>query len=167
VAETVWGECILTDSEARFQHLADKVRQRGGRLTPQRVAILRILALSEGHPSVEQLYEQIKDDFPTTGIATIYKTIALLKEMDEVLELGFADGSSRYDGARPAPHPHLICSGCGEILDLDVPALDELVAQVAAQLAETVEYDVQGHRFDLYGLCKTCRAAGSHSDRTE
>jgi len=158
---------MVSDPEARFQHLADQVRQRGGRLTPQRVAILRILALSEGHPSVEQIYAQIKDDFPTTAMATIYKTIALLKEMDEVLELGFADGSSRYDGKRPDPHPHLICVRCGEIQDLDVPALDELVAQVAAQLAETVEYDVHSHRLDLYGLCKTCRAAGSHSGRTE
>ena len=156
---------MVTDPEIRFRHLADRVRQCGGRLTPQRVAILRILAASEGHPSVEQIYEQIQDDFPTTGMATIYKTIALLKEMDEVLELGFADGSSRYDGARPAPHPHLICVRCGEILDLDVPALDELVAQVAAQLTETVEYDVHSHRLDLYGLCKTCRAAGSRSDR--
>ena len=100
----------MADPEARFQHLVDKVRQRGGRLTPQRVAVLRILAASEGHPSVEQIYDQIKGHFSTTSMATVYKTVTLLKEMDEVLELGFADRGSRYDGNRPIPHPHLVCT---------------------------------------------------------
>jgi Fur family peroxide stress response transcriptional regulator len=144
----------LPDTEARFQHLVDKVRQRGGRLTPQRVAILRILAASEGHPSVEQIYEQIKDDFPTTGMATIYKTVTLLKEMDEVLELSFTNGSNRYDGSRPYPHPHLVCTQCGEIQDLDVPDLDEIVARVSEQ----IDYDVTSHRLDLYGICSKCKA---------
>jgi len=141
----------------------DKVHQRGGRLTPQRVAILRVLAASEGHPSVEQIYDQIKDDFPTTGMATIYKTVTLLKEMDEVLELGFANGSSHYDGNRPYPHPHLVCTQCGEIQDLDVPGLEEIVVRVS----QRVDYDVHSHRLDLYGLCPKCKAAGSQADDTE
>lgn len=160
LARAIPEEVNVSDLEARFQQLTDKVRQRGGRLTPQRVAILRILGDSEGHPSVEQIYDQIKDDFPTTGMATIYKTISLLKEMGEVLELGFADGSNRYDGSRPHPHPHLICTQCGEIQDLDVPGLDEFVAQVSAQIAPESEYDIHSHRLDLYGICKKCRAAG-------
>jgi Fur family peroxide stress response transcriptional regulator len=136
--------------------LVDKVRQRGGRLTPQRVAILRMLAVSEGHPSVEQIYDQIKDDFSTTSLATIYKTVTLLKEMGEVLELGFADRGSRYDGHRPSPHPHLVCTQCGAIQDLEVPGLDEMLATVSQQ----VEYDVHSHRLDLYGICPKCKAAG-------
>ena len=159
----VKGEHVLSDPEARFQQLAGKVRQRGGRLTPQRVAILRILAASAGHPSVEQIYDQIKDDFPTTGMATIYKTVTLLKEMGEVLELGFADGSNRYDGNRPMPHPHLVCTQCGEIQDLEVPALDALVAQISQEL----EYDIHSHRLDLYGTCQKCKAAGSQASRAE
>jgi Fur family peroxide stress response transcriptional regulator len=144
----------VADPEARFQHLVDKVRQRGGRLTPQRVAVLRILAASEGHPSVEQIYDQIKGHFSTTSMATVYKTVTLLKEMDEVLELGFADRGSRYDGNRPIPHPHLVCTQCGAIQDLDVPGLDEIVAQAAQQ----TDYDIQSHRLDLYGICQACQA---------
>jgi Fur family peroxide stress response transcriptional regulator len=163
----VQREFAVSDPKTRFQYLVDKLRRRGGRLTPQRMAILRILATSEDHPSVEQIYDQIQNDFSTTGIATVYKTIALLKEMGEVLELGFADGSSRYDGNRPTPHPHLICSQCGEIQDLDAPALDEVVAQVAAQTAQTKGYDLHSHRLDLYGICQKCRATGSEAGRTE
>jgi Fur family peroxide stress response transcriptional regulator len=127
------------------------------------VAILRILAASEGHPSVEQIYEQIKDDFPTTGMATIYKTVTLLKEMDELLELGFADGSNHYDGNRPYPHPHLVCTQCGEIQDLDVPDLDALVARVSQQ----VDHEVHSHRLDLYGICPKCKVAGLQAGHTK
>ena len=153
----------MSDPEVRFQQLADKVRRRGGRLTPQRVAILRILAASKDHPSVEQIYEQIQADFPTTGIATVYKTVALLKEMDEGLELGFADGSRRYDGNRPYSHPHLICTECGEIRDLDVPDLDEIVTRVSRELG----CDIQSHRVDLYGICRKCRARGGQGSDAE
>ena len=61
------------------------VREKGGRLTPQRLAMLKILAKSKGHPSAEQIYDQIRADFPTTSLATIYKTLSLLKDRGEVL----------------------------------------------------------------------------------
>ena len=146
----------MSDPETRLQELVAKIRERGGRLTPQRVAVLRILAASKGHPSVEQIYDQIKDDFPTTSLATVYKTVTLLKEMGEVLELGFGDGSNRYDGHRPYPHPHLICTECGEIRDLEVSALDEIVHQVS----EEVGYRIVSHRLDFYGICSECQGSG-------
>jgi Fur family peroxide stress response transcriptional regulator len=150
----------VPDPDTRLQDLIKRIRQRGGRLTPQRVAILRVLAESRGHPSVEQIYERIEADFPTTSLATIYKTITLLKEMDEVLELGFADGSNRYDGHKPYPHPHLICTQCGEILDLEVPTLGEILQQVSHDIG----YEIVSHRLDLYGICSRCRVGDSQSD---
>jgi hypothetical protein len=81
------------------------------------MAVLKILASSQDHPTVERIYSQVRRDFPTTSLATIYKTITLLKELEEVLELGFAEQGSRYDGKRPYPHPHVICTRCGAIVD--------------------------------------------------
>jgi Fur family peroxide stress response transcriptional regulator len=150
----------VPDPEVRLQELVDKIRQRGGRLTPQRVAVLGVLAESKGHPSVEQIYDQIKVDFPTTSLATIYKTVNLLKEMGEVLELGFADDSNRYDGNRPYPHPHLICTRCGEIHDLEVPSLSEIVQQVSQE----VGYQIVSHRCDFYGICPKCRGSDSQAE---
>ena len=144
----------MSDPEARFGELVTRLKGRGHRLTPQRVAVLRILATSEGHPSVEQIYDQIVVQFPTTSLATVYKTVTLLKGVGEVLELGFADGSNRYDGKRPYPHPHLICTHCGEIRDLEAPALSELVQQVS----QDVGYQITSHRLDFYGLCPRCQA---------
>jgi len=146
-------ENALPDPETRLQELVQRIRQRGGRLTPQRVAVLKVLAESKGHPSVEQIHDRIKVDFPTTSVATIYKTVALLKDMGEVLELGFGDSSNRYDGNRPYPHPHLMCTRCGEIRDLDVSAL----AGILDQLSRDVGYQIVGHRLDLYGICSECQ----------
>ncbi|MGC8668393.1 MAG: Fur family transcriptional regulator [Chthonomonadales bacterium] len=142
-------------SDARFRELVEKLRARGGRITPQRMAIVRVLADSATHPSAEDVYRKIRAQFPTTSLATVYKVIAQLKEMGEVLELGFADGSSRYDGHNPKPHAHLICVRCQKILDPDVGGLDTLPTEVA----RAAGYRLVGHRFDIYGVCPDCRTA--------
>ena len=107
----------MSDPEARFQQLVARLKGRDCRLTPQRVALLRLIASSAGHPSASNLYEKIKIQFPTTSPATVYKTLTLLKELGEVLELGFSNDDNRYDGSRPYPHPHLICVRCRKITD--------------------------------------------------
>jgi Fur family peroxide stress response transcriptional regulator len=141
------------DSEARFEELVSKLREREYRLTPQRIALLRLLAASNGHPSASHLYDQIKEQFPTTSLATVYKTLNVLKELGEVLELGFSDGDNRYDGNKPYPHPHLICIHCHKILDPEVSLAQNLVQEVARSSG----YQIVSHRLDFYGICPNCR----------
>ena len=143
----------MADSQARLDELTTRLRERGSRLTPQRMAVLKILAASEEHPSVEQIYERVKADFPMTSLATIYKTVTLLKEMGEVLELGFSDDSNRYDGTRPYPHPHLICTKCRSIVDPEVTTLSELPQEVA----QSTSYRIVSHRLDFFGICPSCQ----------
>lgn len=144
----------MKDPQARLEELIEKLRARDHRITPQRLAILKILAASKGHPSAERVFEQIRAEFPTTSLATVYKTIGVLKEMGEVLELGFSDDSNRYDGSRPYPHAHLLCVECRDIIDADLEALSALPQQIA----ERMDYVLVGHRFDLYGICPRCQA---------
>jgi Fur family peroxide stress response transcriptional regulator len=141
------------DPQARFEELVNKLREREYRLTPQRIALLRLLAVSDRHPSASHLYDQIKDHFPTTSLATVYKTLNVLKEIDEVLELGFSDGDNRYDGNKPYPHPHLICINCQKILDPEVSLAQNLVREVA----QSSGYQIVSHRLDFYGLCPDCQ----------
>jgi Fur family peroxide stress response transcriptional regulator len=143
----------MADPQARLDELTTGLRERGNRLTPQRMAVLKILAADEGHPSVEQIYESVKVDFPMTSLATIYKTVTLLKEMGEVLELGFSDDSNRYDGNKPYPHPHLICTECRNIVDPQVAALSELHQEVA----RSTGYRILSHRLDFFGICPRCQ----------
>ena len=151
-----YGDGIVAKPQARLEHLTTRLREKGFRLTPQRMAVLKILARSERHPSVESIYEQVTDQFPTTSLATIYKTINVLKDMTEVLELGFGGAASRYDGTRPYPHPHLVCDRCGSIEDLDIPQLSELPQTVAARTG----YLIENHRLDFFGVCPRCQERG-------
>ena len=142
-------------TEPRLDALLGRLKAQGLRLTPQRVGIVRELVTRCDHPSVEQLHAAIRKDYPTTSLATVYKTIHLLKEQGEVLELGFGELGSRYDGRRPKPHLHLICTRCGAISDPpgQGPELDQRVARLAGQTG----FAVSSHRFDLFGLCAACR----------
>ncbi|NLF15299.1 MAG: transcriptional repressor [Anaerolineaceae bacterium] len=145
----------MLDPQARFEELVAKLRKRDYRLTPQRIALLRLLAASNGHPSAHELYDQMKEQFPTTSLATVYKTLNVLKEMDEVLELGFSGDDNRYDGNKPYPHPHLICIRCHKILDSEVNLDQGLIQKVA----QSSGYQIVGHRLDFYGLCPECKDA--------
>ena len=143
----------MADPQARLDELITRLKERGHRLTPQRMAVLKILAASEEHPSVEQIYERVQAEFPMTSLATIYKTVTLLKEMGEVLELGFSDDSNRYDGIRPYPHPHLICIKCKKIVDPKVAIWSELRQEVA----RSTSYQIVSHRLDFFGICPQCQ----------
>jgi len=132
------------------------LRANGHRLTPQRLAVLRVLAESRDHPSVEQVYKEVRRLHPMISRATVYKTVETLKAMGQVLELEFSGASNRYDGRRVEPHPHLFCRGCGSIRDLELPAL----MREATEVAEKTGYELLGHRLDFYGLCPDCRRSG-------
>jgi Fur family peroxide stress response transcriptional regulator len=140
----------------RMAQMVAKLREHDFRITPQRLAIMRILAASEGHPSVEMVYETVRREFPTTSIATIYKTVNLLKQINEVLELGFPDGSNRYDGNRPFPHPHVICTKCREIMDPELASMDE----VSEEINSKTRYKLLYYRLDFFGLCPRCQEKG-------
>lgn len=143
-------------AEKRLTALLDTLRLRGHRLTPQRAAILSALVRHTGHPTVDELHRLIQPDFPTTSLATVYKTIALLKDHGEVLELGVAESSSRYDGRRPRPHPHLVCTRCSQVLDPDETS-EAALHQLVEVLAQQSGYRVETFRLELYGLCPACR----------
>jgi len=144
----------LEDHKKRFDMIIRKLRDNGHKMTPQRLAIVKILAKSEGHPSVEDIHARIKKDFPTMSLATVYRNIILIKSLDELLELGFPDGSNRYDGNRPYPHPHIICVKCKKILDLDLDSLDDMQHEIA----EETDFKILNHRLDFFGICRNCSA---------
>jgi Fur family peroxide stress response transcriptional regulator len=145
----------MSDPKVRFDELLVALRERNFRLTPQRVELVRLIAASDGHPSASQLYAKIQTQFPTMSQATVYKTLALLKEMNQVLEIDLRD-DSRYDGNRPDPHPHLICMKCNKIVDGDL----ELDLSSIRKLEKTSGYQIVRPQIAFYGLCPKCRADG-------
>lgn len=138
---------------SRFDQILEKLKNRGHRITPQRLAILRILSDSKDHPSAEMIYDQIKQDFPVTSFATVYKTVGLVKELGEALELEFSQDSNRYDGNKPYPHPHLICTKCKKIIDPDL----DTVSHLEKEIAKETGFRITNHRLDFYGVCPECQ----------
>jgi len=143
----------MADPIKRLDRMISKLRENDYRITPQRLAVLRILADSVGHPSAENIYQKVKQDFPTTSLATVYKTLIVMKEIGEVLELGFGEGGNRYDGNKPYPHPHLICNECGRIVDPDLSTLQD----VTEELMKTTGFIINTHRMDFFGVCPNCQ----------
>jgi Fur family peroxide stress response transcriptional regulator len=141
------------NSQSRFEQMLNRLEEHGFRITPQRRAVLRILAASEDHPSVEMIYDKVRREFPTTSLATIYKTVTLLRQLNEVLELGFPEGSNRYDGHRPYPHPHVICTQCRKIIDPDLERLTDLKNELVAETG----FQITSHRLDFFGICPDCQ----------
>mgnify|MGYP005843524461 FL=1 len=142
----------MTHPDERFNQLIAALKERDFRLTPQRLELVRLIAASEGHPSAGQLYATIKRRFPTMSQATVYKTLALLKEINQVLEIDL-HGDSHYDGNRPEPHPHLICIRCNKIVDGDL----SLDPQSLRKLEQTSGYHILRTQIAFYGLCPDCK----------
>lgn len=142
----------MTDPDVRFHQLITALKERDFRLTPQRVELVRLIAASEGHPSANQFYENIKQKFPTMSHATVYKTLALLKDINQVFEIDL-HGDSHYDGNRPEPHPHLICTKCGKIVDGETFLNQEMIKK----LEQESGFIILRPQVSLYGLCQDCK----------
>ena len=142
----------MTDPQTRYEELITILKEQDYRLTPQRVELVRLIASSEGHPSAHQLYLKVKNDFPTMSQATVYKTLALLKEMGQVQEIDLRD-DSHYDGNRPEPHPHLVCIKCNKIVDGEL----NLEHSAIRRLEKDSGFRIVRPQITFYGLCPECR----------
>ncbi|WP_449242247.1 Fur family transcriptional regulator [Desulfovibrio sp.] len=135
------------------ENLADVLRGRGYRLTPQRLAVIRALGRDASHPSAEEVHRRLLPDNPTLSLATVYKTIALLKQEGLLLEIDFGAADNRYDILRPYPHPHAVCTRCGAVSDPSDADVSELVERMTRETG----YSISSHRLDFFGLCPSCR----------
>jgi Fur family transcriptional regulator, peroxide stress response regulator len=142
----------VDDTNHRYNQIVLKLRESNHKLTPQRLAVVKILVQNEGHPNIETIFDQLQKDFPTMSLATVYRNVMLLKSLGEVLEIGFPDGSNRYDGKKPYPHPHVICVRCKNIIDPDLNTLQDLTEEVN----RITGFKILTHRLDFFGVCSDC-----------
>lgn len=126
------------------------LRGSGYKATPQRIAIGRFALRSRDHPTAQRIYSEVKRIYPTVSLATVYKTIQILKEVGLIHELNLSQGQTRFD-PDTHPHIHLICLGCGSIMDWEEPMVSEIMAKVAA-----ANFSATGQSFDVYGNCQSC-----------
>ena len=146
-----------------WNRIRDMLKTRGYKLTPQRRATLDVILHNEGnHMSTEEVYLEVKKQCPEIGLATVYRTVLLLEEINVLQRHNFDDGRYRYELNHPEEyhhHHHLICNRCGKVLEAEEDLLDDLERQIQ----EKYEFLVQDHRVQFTGLCKDCVNKGTEA----
>jgi Fur family transcriptional regulator, peroxide stress response regulator len=142
---------VISKIQADDATIIKALREKGYKATPQRIAVGRFILSDNSHPTVQRVYSEVKRVHPTVSLATVYKTIQILREVDLIQELSLPQGQTRYD-SDTKPHINLICLKCGEIRDLEGTGILGIIARVSA--AE--KFSATGQRFDIYGICQGC-----------
>ena len=133
------------------QKLITSLREKGYKLTPQRLEIIRILSRERSHPGAMDILQKVRKKSPQISMSTVYYTLDMLKKEGLIGDLEFYDRDNRYD-VNVENHINLICRKCGKIEDFTeaVPFSSEMIE------AQTGFRPV-GMRFEYYGYCKGCR----------
>jgi Fur family transcriptional regulator, peroxide stress response regulator len=131
-------------------------REKNLKLTPQRYAIYKYLKSTKSHPSAEMIYETLKINYPTMSLATVYKTLRTLIELELVQELNVGEDNFRFD-ATPEAHPHIICESCSKVDDMDNANFDFLNKDAE----KFTDFSIKHHKLYFYGLCSKCKQEGN------
>lgn len=127
-------------------NLEKKCAEAGLKMTGQRKVILQVLDEAADHPSVEDVYDRAKGIDSSISIATVYRTLSLLDELDLVIRHEFQEGYSRYE-VNWDHHHHLIDLETGRVVEFQNEELEKLKVKIAHDLG----YDLVDHRLELYG----------------
>ena len=135
--------------------IVERLREWRVRVTPQRLAIADAVLNSNDHPTVQQIYDRVRDHFPSMTLATIYSNLGVLGRSGMIQELPFAK-MSRFE-PNVGPHVNLVCVQCENVMDAD--AGQEAVMRLKNRIATQAGFKVVWQRVDFYGWCPRCTAA--------
>ncbi|MFD2729471.1 ferric iron uptake transcriptional regulator [Enterococcus camelliae] len=142
---------------AALKKTKQQLHDSGFKLTPQREATVLVLLENEKeHLSAEEIYFFVKKKSPEIGLATVYRTLEILTELNVVNKVSFNDGVARYDlrkeGAKHFHH-HLLCLECGNIEEIE----EDLLGEVEEVVEQRYQFQVKDHRLTFHGICHQCQ----------
>ena len=151
----------MTEEKSVFH---EHLQRAGLKRTAQRDLILDVFVRTEEHMSSEDLYNLVKQEDPTVGHTTVYRTLKLLVEAGLAREVRFGDGRTRYEHNYKHPHhDHMICTGCGHTIEFFSAELEAMQDEIMAKHG----FKPIQHSLRLFGLCAKCkRDAGREVDTT-
>ena len=132
--------------------IRERFKAKGLKTTLQRTAIYKALAETTSHPTADDLFRQVSQDYPMISQNTVYYTLSVLRDAGLVQEVNFWHDRARFD-ANIAPHHHLICLACRSITDLSDQRLNKLAS--AASIPK--DFQVLGHQVEFRGYCGACQ----------
>ena len=150
--DIIKNRMIVTKKEIAMSTITTTFKDKGLKLTPQRIAVYEYLLGTKEHPSAETIYSALIDRFPTMSLATVYKSLKTLCEVDLIKELNLGEGNFRYD-ALMKDHAHFQCTSCARVYDLMHISTHSLEASVEKE----EDFDVASSKLYFFGMCKTCK----------
>lgn len=150
---------MRVEHKQRFDRMVEDLRQKKLKLTPQRLAILRLFCADESHPTARDLYARLRAAFPTMSFATVYNTLdaLALAGLTSTLHLGGESRASRFDPNTDAHH-HAVCDACGSVTDIPVasPSAASAARDGHALESAAAGFAVRAVERVYRGLCAAC-----------
>jgi Fur family transcriptional regulator, peroxide stress response regulator len=140
----------------RLAEFTARCRARGLAITPQRVAVMRVLVNSGDHPRAEAVFAKVRQEYPHISLATVHRTLETLCAIGEARKVTPLHDSARYDG-NTAPHHHVVCVRCRKIRDIEEPEFNDLLHG-----RQTLgDFQLLGCSVEVHALCRDCREAAA------
>ncbi len=132
----------------------ESLKEKGYRLTPQRMMVLEALHQAEGHITAPEIYGRVRAKYPWVNKSTIYRTLELLKELDLVTETELGGDKLYYHQADKGHHHHLVCQKCGRTIDLD----ESLLTPLEDTLKRKYHFQADLRHLAIHGHCLRCQS---------
>jgi Fur family ferric uptake transcriptional regulator len=138
--------------EQRRSSLIEQLQSRGMRVTPQRAIIFEAIERLEGHITAEEIFEQVQKVNPYVSLATVYRTLELLQELNLINQTNFGRSQTYFALKDHGPHHHLVCSECGRIEEFS----DEVFDSIRAELKSRYGFQAHTDHKSIFGVCQCC-----------
>lgn len=129
------------------------LRKHGYKLTRQRLSVIKAAITSKDGLTPADLYNRLHGDHPDIGLATVYRTLGLLDELGLLCKLHAGGDCHSCTIGTTERHHHLICSGCGKVIDFSCRSMTEF----EINLAKETGFDIKDHLLEFTGYCQSCR----------
>jgi len=145
----------MMNNEEVIEELKKIVKQKGLKYTEQREIVLNILIHAKDHLTAEEVYNEIKSKYSDSniGIATVYRALSFLEEVDLITSINFGTDGKKYESNAKSHHDHLICTQCGTIIEF----VDDEIEKRQERIAKKNKFKITSHSMQLYGLCENCQ----------
>lgn len=128
------------------------LREKGYKVTPQRLEVYKVVKSSKGHLTVDDIYREVKKKNPTISVATVYKVLELLEKIGEVQSIGQVNGKTVYD-ANTAVHVHLHCINCNKVEDIE----SNLTKKLIKEIRNKTKRKIIAQSINFYAYCSDCQ----------
>ena len=129
------------------------LKSKGYRITPQRVAIIRILRDHEGHPGVEEVFRSVIQVHPNISMATVYNVMDVLEKEGIIKAIANSKRSRRYD-SDVKPHGHFMCNSCGRVFDIPTEYYEACLKVLPSEM---IDFEVNSFELTIKGICPDCK----------